>query len=226
MGLETFSFISNLVPSNPESADNTSQGDDHIRGVKQTLQNTFPGADQAHARAVGDEAADDAKPYIWTPQGLLAFMQARFVIPPPPVLGESFAVNNGGTQQNVSASTQKAVWSTAEFGTFDLAGNRHIPTTAGIWNYNAALWFDADGNASTTYVYLQLRKNGNIVKEIISQGVMASGQAFSLQIEGKVEMNGSTDFVELWVRCDKTNTQIQGNATQCYFEGLLIGSSA
>lgn len=48
MGLEAFSFISQLVPTNPVNAtDDIAQGDDHIRGIKQTLQNTFPNANAA-----------------------------------------------------------------------------------------------------------------------------------------------------------------------------------
>lgn len=43
MGLEAFSFISQLVNTNPVGAtDPKSQGDDHIRGIKTTLQNSFP----------------------------------------------------------------------------------------------------------------------------------------------------------------------------------------
>lgn len=48
MGLEAFSYIAQLVPSNPVNAtDDVAQGDDHIRGLKTTLQNTFPNADAA-----------------------------------------------------------------------------------------------------------------------------------------------------------------------------------
>lgn len=35
-------FISNLVPSNPTSGDDKREGDDHLRGVKNVLKNTFP----------------------------------------------------------------------------------------------------------------------------------------------------------------------------------------
>ena len=42
MPLEVFSFIPQLVATNPLGTDPKSQGDDHIRGVKATLQNQFP----------------------------------------------------------------------------------------------------------------------------------------------------------------------------------------
>jgi len=43
MGLETATYISDLVPANPGSNDNVSQGDNHLRLIKEVLQNTFPG---------------------------------------------------------------------------------------------------------------------------------------------------------------------------------------
>ena len=42
MGIETFNYIDSLNTSNPTSTDNVSEGDDHIRGIKTTLKNTFP----------------------------------------------------------------------------------------------------------------------------------------------------------------------------------------
>lgn len=47
MPLEVATFISDLVTTNPATSDQVSQGDDHIRQLKSTLQNTFPGADRA-----------------------------------------------------------------------------------------------------------------------------------------------------------------------------------
>lgn len=44
MGLETATYIADFQPSNPTSTDLRSQGDDHIRMIKQVLQNQFPTA--------------------------------------------------------------------------------------------------------------------------------------------------------------------------------------
>lgn len=49
LGLETGNFIADLVPTNPPSGDLVTQGDDHIRLLKQVLKNTFPGATRAFA---------------------------------------------------------------------------------------------------------------------------------------------------------------------------------
>lgn len=43
MGLETFGYIKDLVDTNPTGQDPKSQGDDHLRGIKQTLTDQFAG---------------------------------------------------------------------------------------------------------------------------------------------------------------------------------------
>lgn len=43
MGLETGTFINDLVVTNPLGTDNKSLGDDHLRLIKNTVKNTFPG---------------------------------------------------------------------------------------------------------------------------------------------------------------------------------------
>lgn len=47
MGLETASFISGLVATNPPGTDKKSQGDDHLRLVKAVLQGSFPTSSKA-----------------------------------------------------------------------------------------------------------------------------------------------------------------------------------
>lgn len=44
MGLETATYISELVSANPGDTEYVKQGDDHLRLLKSTLQNTFPNA--------------------------------------------------------------------------------------------------------------------------------------------------------------------------------------
>lgn len=47
MSLETASFLAGLNTSNPTGGDTRSQGDDHIRLLKEVLKGTFPDADKA-----------------------------------------------------------------------------------------------------------------------------------------------------------------------------------
>lgn len=43
MGLETVSYLNDLVETNPSFGDQRSEGDDHIRNIKLALKQTFPG---------------------------------------------------------------------------------------------------------------------------------------------------------------------------------------
>jgi len=49
MSLEVATYVSDLQPVNPPSTDPTNQGDDHLRLLKQVLQNQFPGPSRAWA---------------------------------------------------------------------------------------------------------------------------------------------------------------------------------
>ncbi len=73
MGLETGTYLDDLVTSNPIGAtDPKSQGDNHLRLIKSVLKNTFPNADRAfrfpRAESIsGDEtvvAADQHRHYL------------------------------------------------------------------------------------------------------------------------------------------------------------------
>jgi hypothetical protein len=48
MSLETATYLADLQPANPPSTDPTSQGDDHLRLIKQVLQTTFPGGSRTY----------------------------------------------------------------------------------------------------------------------------------------------------------------------------------
>ena len=48
MGLESGTYVTDLVTTNPASGDTKSAGDDHLRLVKTVLKNSFPNSDRAH----------------------------------------------------------------------------------------------------------------------------------------------------------------------------------
>jgi hypothetical protein len=62
MSLESASFIHQLLPSNPTTQDKMKQGDDHIRQLKQVLQNNFPGL--TGAVTVSEEVLNQVPPNL------------------------------------------------------------------------------------------------------------------------------------------------------------------
>lgn len=71
MTIEVATYITDLQPVNPTSTDQVSQGDDHLRLIKQVLQNTFPNASKvnyfpgAGAGAAGTIAATSQNSLIY-----------------------------------------------------------------------------------------------------------------------------------------------------------------
>lgn len=57
-GLETGTYVADLVSSNPLGSDGKAQGDDHLRLVKSVLQATFPNADRAFNLSQAAEWSD------------------------------------------------------------------------------------------------------------------------------------------------------------------------
>ena len=55
MGLESATYIDQLVSSNPTGTDPVSQGDDHLRLIKSVLQSQFPNLGNAAVTATADE---------------------------------------------------------------------------------------------------------------------------------------------------------------------------
>ena len=88
MGLETAEFIDGLVDTNPIGAlDPKSQGDDHLRLLKSTIQNTFPNlteamtATSAELNTMDGITASTAELNIMTRIGALSIRSAT-IMPP------------------------------------------------------------------------------------------------------------------------------------------------
>lgn len=64
MALETGSFISDLVSSNPPGTDGKDQGDDHLRLLKNVLQGSFPNSGRAYRIPVALAAKVAAYPIV------------------------------------------------------------------------------------------------------------------------------------------------------------------
>jgi hypothetical protein len=58
MGLESVTYVADLVSSNPLGSDPKGQGDDHIRNIKKALGNTFPGASRGFILTKAAELSD------------------------------------------------------------------------------------------------------------------------------------------------------------------------
>ncbi|HEX7644853.1 MAG TPA: hypothetical protein VF472_21845 [Burkholderiaceae bacterium] len=95
MGLETVTYVNDLVQSNPTGGDVKSQGDDHLRNIKTAVKNSVPGF--LGAVAVAGPESGVANAYVVTPVTPLQGYSANSLLVLQP--GNS---NTGACTVNVS----------------------------------------------------------------------------------------------------------------------------
>lgn len=111
MGLESATYVNDLVSTNPLVGDNVAEGDDHLRLVKAVLQTTFPAHSRAHYNWVGSAVSADQTPGAsneGTVYSVDATAAARSVtLPSAPAVGYRLAVikaDSGSNAVTVSRS--------------------------------------------------------------------------------------------------------------------------
>jgi len=139
MALESATYISQLVDTNPAGSDVISQGDDHLRLIKEVLQSSLPDVDQAATTIITKATAPTTqiKGTIWydTSANLLKINTASTASTP------AWVTVNAGAPWAASASLA----STTAFRA-TMSGNQDIAN-----NTTATITFDTDGTAPTSF---------------------------------------------------------------------------
>lgn len=145
-------------------------------------------------------------------------MNPRFPIQENP----SFSVHRNGTAQTNITSTDQIEWTTEDFDTnsdFDNATNfRHTPTVSGKYLYTFNLQWSSvtAGDSLNAYLY----KNGSNYKGTLMVAETGAG-ANNQSVTAIVDMNGTTDYVEVWAQNQARDTsQILGNSAGTWFMGV------
>lgn len=84
-------------------------------------------------------------------------------------------------------------------GVFSTVNSRFTPGVAGWYQFNGAVGLS---NPTTASSYISLYKNGVEYKRGVQNGPGAS--FYSFNVSSKVYLNGSTDYVELWILCSSS----------------------
>jgi hypothetical protein len=138
--------------------------------------------------------------------------------------GPAFSVFRNTSSQSFTTGVDTKVQFNGEtFDTdncFDSTTNyRFTPTTAGYYQINGSIYFD---NGSANYTSIFLRKNGSNYKMFSSGSIGASGAAAGGN--DVVYMNGSSDYLELWVYSDATSPKVYFGSSSSYFSGVWVRS--
>lgn len=130
------------------------------------------------------------------------------------------------TNQTIAASTiTKVQLSTENFDTgayFDPATNyRYTPLIAGKYFFSMQATFNnvfTAGTLCTGSIY----KNGTAVANVLSYSSLAN-QYVSLPVAVMLDMNGSTDYVEMYVaQYDTVSRDLLGGSFYNFFSGILM----
>ena len=131
--------------------------------------------------------------------------------------GPAFSAYSTATQSFSSGTFTKVQFNNETFDTnsnFDSSTNyRFTPTVAGYYQINAIMSIDA----GMTYAQITIYKNGSLYKRMYSR----QDQGYSANISDVVYLNGSTDYVEIYVNPATTYTG-GPDATKSVFSGVLV----
>ena len=139
--------------------------------------------------------------------------------------GPAFSVHRNGTDSAAYAagSYQKVLFTTAEYDThkqFDLALSRFEPRNSGLYQLNAAAYFNP-GQDNKDYL-IAIYKNGVVYKQITNN--CASAIAVSIDISTLVRVVSPGDYYEIFVLHNfTTSTVLSGGTSLTYFNGCRIG---
>lgn len=143
----------------------------------------------------------------------------------PLVVAYSFKANKNGTDQTgiVSATNTKLTFTNELWdggGWYDTSTSRYTPQVAGRYRFAAAALVSANVVDQQQYVAM-IYKNGSLAGQCISH---ASGTlALSVSVDVTMPMNGSTDYVEVYVYGGGAgNKTVSGTDVNAWFEGHLV----
>jgi len=133
--------------------------------------------------------------------------------------GPAFSVYRSGTQSVSSGVFTKVQFNVKDWDTancFDATTNyRFTPNVAGYYQISASVAWGFTSNVSLPGLY----KNGSIWKYGNLQPATGSGCTGNLT--ALVYLNGSTDYIELFVYQNNGTNNLATNSAETYFQGFL-----
>jgi hypothetical protein len=140
----------------------------------------------------------------------------KWATPPVTSLPTFSAAKDAG--QAISASTNTKVTFTAEEWdtNSNYASSRFTPTVAGYYSINVIYTINASGGSGNAILYTY--KNGSLYKRL---GFMAYADGATAVGSNLVYLNGSTDYVEMYINTSQSSNQYF-SASGTVFEGIGI----
>ena len=133
--------------------------------------------------------------------------------------GPAFSAYQSSNQTITSSTYTKVTFDTEVFDTnSNFASSTFTPTVAGYYQINACV---APASA-TTYTVIKLYKNGSAFYNGGAGPGLTNSQS---NVSGVVYMNGTTDYVDVYLYLTGTTPQIQSGSAFAYFNGAMVRSA-
>ena len=147
--------------------------------------------------------------------------------PGVPIGGPAFSAYQSAAQTITSSTGTKVRFQTKEFDTnacFDATTNyRFTPTVAGYYQVTSSMFFNLGVTALSTSI--QIFKNSSTVKSVNTGTTSANGW-FTPNITALIYMNGSTDFLEVYIiQYSGAAQNLTASANTTYFQAALVRSA-
>ena len=136
----------------------------------------------------------------------------------------AFSAYKSSSSQSISSGVfTKITYDVEEFDTNNnFSSSRFTPTVAGYYQINANTYLQASSGLSR--VLTTIYKNGSSYKfgndNLAVSGTEGRGLASAL-----VYLNGSTDYVEIYILSSATSPVIQTSIDNTWFQGSLVRSA-
>jgi len=139
----------------------------------------------------------------------------------------AFSVYTSADQSFSQSTYTKVTFDTEQFDTnSNFASSRFTPTVAGYYLFNASIFISYLTSAPNT-IRTILYKNGSAYRSgyLASAGGASSGPYGALQVSDIVYLNGSTDYVEVYVWSNGVGAYVQDSNDSIittFFSGMLV----
>ena len=133
--------------------------------------------------------------------------------------GPAFSASPSATTNLVQYTATKITYGTEEWDTnSNFASSRFTPTVAGYYQVNASTSMAI--GAASTYIYVY--KNGSVYK---SGNLVSSATSSWTIVSCQVYMNGSTDYIEIYVQQNNATQTNETTSSSNYFQAAMIRSA-
>jgi hypothetical protein len=132
--------------------------------------------------------------------------------------GPAFSAYKSSAQTPIANTFTKVLFETEEWDTnSNFASSRFTPTVAGYYQINSTVNYNLNNNTCLISIY----KNGSEYRRGIQVSISSNGSS-ATSVSGSVYLNGSSDYVEIYIYQQTSATALTTTTGLTYFDGAMV----